>query len=108
MFASVLFIGLRSCLSFYIIIIQDDSGKINGFPAADRKTVVLPKGSGSDLKCVGCADTHKPPLPKQRGFAGTPDATRTHDLLLRRQTLYPTELQAHLYSGAPPEAAPQL
>ena len=28
-------------------------------------------------------------------FPGTPDATRTHDLLLRRQTLYPTELQAH-------------
>jgi hypothetical protein len=28
---------------------------------------------------------------------GVPDATRTHDLRLRRPTLYPTELQAHTY-----------
>ena len=26
---------------------------------------------------------------------GTPDEIRTHDLLLRRQTLYPAELRAH-------------
>ena len=26
---------------------------------------------------------------------GVPDAIRTHDLLLRRQTLYPAELRGH-------------
>ena len=31
---------------------------------------------------------------------GTPEGTRTPDLLLRRQLLYPTELQAHLHNGA--------
>ena len=30
-------------------------------------------------------------------LAGTPDGIRTHDLLLRRQLLYPTELPRHPY-----------
>ena len=30
---------------------------------------------------------------------GTPGGTRTPDLLLRRQLLYPAELLAHLWSG---------
>ena len=32
------------------------------------------------------------------GLSGTPGGIRTHDLLLRRQTLYPAELRAHLWS----------
>lgn len=28
---------------------------------------------------------------------GVPDAIRTHDLLFRRQTLYPAELRGHLW-----------
>ena len=36
---------------------------------------------------------------QQRSFSGTPEGTRTPDLLLRRQLLYPTELLAHI-SGA--------
>ena len=30
------------------------------------------------------------------GLLGTPDEIRTHDLLLRRQALYPAELRAHI------------
>ena len=32
-------------------------------------------------------------------LVGTPGGTRTPDLLLRRQLLYPAELLAHLWSG---------
>ena len=31
-----------------------------------------------------------------KGLAGTPGRIRTCDLLLRRQPLYPSELQAHI------------
>ena len=31
--------------------------------------------------------------------SGTPEGTRTPDLLLRRQLLYPTELLAHIGAG---------
>ena len=34
-------------------------------------------------------------------FSGTPEGTRTPDPLLRRQLLYPPELQAHIMNGAP-------
>ena len=34
-----------------------------------------------------------------KGIAGTPGRIRTCDLLLRRQPLYPSELQAHIVNG---------
>ena len=36
-------------------------------------------------------------LPTAEGSAGTPGGTRTPDLLLRRQLLYPAELLAHIH-----------
>ena len=39
---------------------------------------------------------HRMARPK---WAGTPEGTRTPDLLLRRQLLYPTELLAHIGAG---------
>ena len=42
--------------------------------------------------CVRVARDMKKPA-RCAGFVGAPGATRTHDLLLRRQTLYPTELR---------------
>ena len=36
-------------------------------------------------------------LSKNVFFSGTPDAIRTHDLQSRSLTLYPTELQAHIF-----------
>ena len=35
--------------------------------------------------------------PEKRQKNGTPGGIRTHDLLLRRQTLYPAELRVHTY-----------
>ena len=35
-------------------------------------------------------------LRKERGIFGTPEGTRTPDLLIRSQSLYPTELLAHV------------
>ena len=35
------------------------------------------------------------------GFSGTPEGTRTPDLLIRSQSLYPTELPAHVQSRLP-------
>ena len=34
-------------------------------------------------------------LPLRKGLHGTPGATRTRGLLLRRQSLYPPELRVH-------------
>ena len=42
------------------------------------------------LACTEC--------PSLRGLNGTPEWIRTTDLLLRRQTLYPSELRAHMGS----------
>ena len=36
---------------------------------------------------------------KKAKKSGAPGETRTHDLLLRRQTLYPTELRVHFYNN---------
>ena len=36
------------------------------------------------------------------GDVGVPGGTRTHDLLLRRQPLYPTELQGRAWTGLDP------
>ena len=36
------------------------------------------------------------------GIAGTPGGIRTPDLLLRRQPLYPSELQAHALGSLTP------
>ena len=41
----------------------------------------------------------------QAGFVGEPGGIRTHDLLIRSQTLYPAELRAHMLFGIVPEAA---
>ena len=36
---------------------------------------------------------------KNNPFFGTPEGTRTPDLLIRSQSLYPTELLAHKHSS---------
>ena len=37
----------------------------------------------------------------QRFPFGEPGGIRTHDLLIRSQTLYPAELRAHMFQGVP-------
>ena len=50
-----------------------------------------PTNTGTTIRCLRpLGDTHHIKL------NGTPEGTRTPDLLLRRQLLYPTELLAHL------------
>jgi hypothetical protein len=44
-----------------------------------------------DLKGIVCQTYFS----KYEGFSGAPGKTRTCDLLIRSQTLYPTELRAH-------------
>ena len=63
-------------------------------PIAGRRIRILLPASQSSS---GVRST--PPLPSRRSCAtwrrsGTPEVIRTPDLLLRRQTLYPSELRA--------------
>ena len=55
-------------------------------------------GCQSDDVCLEKVRSGKGKPPKTQCFRGlgVPGATRTRDLLLRRQTLYPTELQRHI------------
>ena len=60
-----------------------------------------PTNTGTTIRCLRpLGDTHHIHLAESRGFKnGTPEGTRTPDLLLRRQLLYPAELLAHIWSG---------
>ena len=46
-------------------------------------------------------------FPKQAARIGTPEGTRTPDPLLRRQLLYPAELQAHITAAVAGTACPK-
>ena len=53
-----------------------------------------PTNTGTTIRCLRpLGDTHHILFAEK---IGTPEGTRTPDLLLRRQLLYPTELLAHL------------
>lgn len=57
---------------------------------------VLRSGTTNDTTKATKAETETPPTSKQgrdKEFRSGPGATRTRDLLLRRQALYPTELR---------------
>ena len=85
---------------------------------AGRDSVAFSPGSGRKQRCHARPAGHEQPSPgrlylnirvpgnkKERTpegvRSGTPEGTRTPDLLIRSQSLYPTELPAHVQSRLP-------
>ena len=58
-----------------------------------------PTNTGTTIRCLRpLGDTHHIHFADSKKI-GTPEGTRTPDLLLRRQLLYPAELLAHFYGA---------
>ena len=59
-----------------------------------------PTTPGTTIRCSNqLSYTHHVHLLTHHRGSGTPEGTRTPDPLLRRQLLYPAELQAHIYGA---------
>ena len=59
-----------------------------------------PTNTGTTIRCLRpLGDTHHMKLNWHAYKSGTPGGTRTPDLLLRRQLLYPAELLAHIFGA---------
>ena len=58
--------------------------------------IVTPKPSVVERRCQECGRLNSM---HNRGFGGTPGGTRTPNLLIRNQTLYPIELRAQAEPG---------
>ncbi len=65
-------------------------GWVMGFEPTNTGTTIRGLRPLGDTHHILFADLHRD---------GTPEGTRTPDLLLRRQLLYPAELLAHVWSG---------
>ena len=73
-----------------------------GFPACGRASARLWSAPGTPFTPAPFESLFlnipKRTSHKGTSFFGTPDGIRTHDLWLRRPTLYPAELPAHMLS----------
>ena len=77
-----------------------------GIPLLGEMAALLTKGSWRDLEAVTrtrglspIAQNKKAEAKTSAFFVGAPEGTRTPDLLVRSQSLYPTELRAHKCNG---------
>ena len=81
----------------------------NGVPPLDRSPAGIRDRCRALSRLPRTTDTHRMPPDRRcfppsvpHWFTGTPDRSRTCDLLLRRQALYPAELRVHAHSLEPP------
>ncbi len=63
---------------------------------ATQHPIVFAFGEGVRVPCLQGNKKEEQPRKRDSSSFGAPEGTRTPDLLVRSQTLYPTELPAHM------------